>query len=358
MLAQEDAASAGPGESIANPRPSSKTQATVNLEEGRDLSDVEIAGRAPAKYTESTNEPKTEATVNLEEGDVCDDVEAGGREHDFTTDMRYSNTNTSNIARAGPAAYECKDFVALVQQGELPPSAVEGLAMCMFVIIGCGAACAHGAADPASRLVVAFAFGVGILVLSYACARRSGAQINCAVTCALVYVGALPLKQGLLNVTFQLLGSVLGAMVLSIVFPCDVDMTRSLGTNVIDESYSIASAFLGEFIGTFLLSYTVFETAVNPRSNAGTNSSVAIGVSVFLAHLMLLPIDGCSINPTRSFGPAIVGAMRNCDGGPGFQGVKDLWLMFIAPLLGSVMAASVHSRMHPSKQGTSKDETE
>jgi len=223
--------------------------------------------------------------------------------------------------------------------------------MFMFVIIGCGVACAHGASDPSSRLVVAFAFGVGILVLAYGFAHHSGAQINCAVTFALVLGRVLPVKQGLVNVAFQLLGSVLGAAFLSIVFPCGVDMTNSLGTNVINESYGIPSALAGEVFGTFLLCYTVFETAVNPKSMVGSNCGIAIGFSVFLAHLILLPIDGCSINPTRSFGPAIVGAIRNCDGGPKAEGVKDLWLMFVGPLLGSAIAVGVKMIMQPSPWG-------
>ena len=56
------------------------------------------------------------------------------------------------------------------------------------------------------------------------------------------------------------------------------------------------------------------ETAVSPLASCGKNACIAIGFAVFLAHVILLPVDGCSINPTRSFGPAIVGIIRNCDG--------------------------------------------
>ena len=58
----------------------------------------------------------------------------------------------------------------------------------------------------------------------------------------------------------------------------------------------------------------VWETAVSPVASCGKNACIAIGFAVFLAHVILLPVDGCSINPTRSFGPAIVGAIRNCEG--------------------------------------------
>merc|ERR1711948_236516 len=96
-------------------------------------------------------------------------------------------------------------------------------------------------------------------------------------------------------------------------FPCDKDMTKSLGSNVIAKDAEV-SAFFGEIFGTFLLCFTVFMTAVSKNATAGVNACLAIGFSVFLAHLLLLPIDGCSINPTRSFGPAVVGRIRDCEG--------------------------------------------
>merc|ERR1719181_1420089 len=106
--------------------------------------------------------------------------------------------------------------------------------MFLFVNIGCGVACGHGAFDAASRLVVAFAFGMGILVLAYTIGHHSGGQINCAVTFSLVIGGQVPWYQGVANLLAQLLGSVLGACVLCIIFPCDGDLTKSLGTNVIN----------------------------------------------------------------------------------------------------------------------------
>jgi len=218
-----------------------------------------------------------------------------------------------------------------------------GLALFMFVIIGCGVACANGAGDAPSRLLVAFAFGFGILVLAYAFAHQSGAQINCAVTFALVLAGEKNWKQGLVNFCTQTLGGILGACFLAIIFPCDVDRTQSLGTNVANPAYGLHAILLGEIFGTFLLCHTVFETAVSTAGSANTknNFGIAIGLSVFLAHVILLPLDGCSINPTRSIGPAIIGSIVNCDGGPGSQGLEDLWLMIVGPMVGAAIAAGL-----------------
>ena len=63
---------------------------------------------------------------------------------------------------------------------------------------------------------------------------------------------------------------------------------------------------------------------MSAASSSGKNACIAIGFAVFLAHVILLPMDGCSINPTRSFGPAMVSAIRDC---PGMAkgGLEDTW---------------------------------
>jgi len=251
-----------------------------------------------------------------------------------------------------------RDETGMAQRGEHRPQVVdtkavaaEFMAMVMFVIIGCGVACGHGASDGETRLVVAMAFGMGILVLAYTIGHHSGGQINCAVTFSLVLGGQVPWYQGLANVVAQLMGSLVGAGILCIIFPCEMDMTTNLGTNLVGEKFGAGSALVGEIFGTFLLCYVVWETAVSPLATCGQNACIAIGFAVFLSHLILLPIDGCSINPTRSFGPAIVSAMRGCDNYTE-GGVEDLWVMFVGPLIGAALAAGLQKVFVPkAKEG-------
>jgi len=238
----------------------------------------------------------------------------------------------------------------------------EFLAMTLFVIIGCGVACGNGASDGETRLLVAFAFGMGILVLAYTIGHHSGGQINCAVTLSLVLGGQVPWYQGLANVGCQLVGSVLGALFLCIVFPCDTDATISLGSNVINEAggYTTGGALAGEILCTFLLCYVVWETAVSKQSTCGQNACIAIGFAVFLAHLFLLPIDGCSINPTRSFGPAIVSKLRGCEdpyAAPD-KALEHLWVMFVGPLVGAILAAIVQLAFIPRQKKDDAEVTE
>jgi len=215
--------------------------------------------------------------------------------------------------------------VWFTSQPQLQAAAAEFIAMTLFVIIGCGAACANGASDSSNRLQVALAFGMGILVLAYAVGHHSGGQINCAVTLSLVLGGKLAWYQGLTNLFAQLLGSMAGAGLLCVMFPCAKDMSgMTLGTNIIADGFDVGNILMAEILGTFILCFVVWETAVSAASSSGKNACIAIGFAVFLAHVILLPMDGCSINPTRSFGPAMVSAIRDC---PGMStgGLEDTW---------------------------------
>merc|ERR1719217_949810 len=113
------------------------------------------------------------------------------------------------------------------------------------------------------------------------------------------------------------------------------DLTGGLGTNGVSDNYSQGEAFFGEIIMTFVLMYVVLETACNPK-NAG--------------NIVLAPIDGCSINPTRSFGPAVVASAqgrRKCGttGGEGCDAPSrwnDWWVWTFGPCIGALIAVAYY----------------
>jgi len=215
----------------------------------------------------------------------------------------------------------------------------EFIAMALFVFFGCFPAMANNAEDGvmAWRLYVAFAFGMSIMVLVYATAHTSGGQINSAVTLSLVVGGKLDWVQGLGNAFAQFVGAILGAGLVEAALP----IQTGLGANAVSSDYSSGQAFIGEFMGTLLLCIVVFQTAVDnkaiTRSGETTNplaAPIAIGFAVFLAHLALLPVTGCSINPPRSFGPALVATIAGEKGW-----MDDYWIFFVAPHMAAVVAA-------------------
>lgn len=236
-------------------------------------------------------------------------------------------------------------------------AAFEFVAMMFFVFLGCGSAVANtfnassgavadGGNDAAWVTIVALQFGLAITTLAYA---SRGGQINCAVTAGLVAGGALDAMQGVANVVSQLLGSIAGAALLLLtVAPGDADtdaltsrdFTGGLGSNGINGRYNAGNALVGEIMMTALLVYVVFETAVSKKSIAAANAPIAIGFAVFLAHVILINIDGCSINPTRSFGPAVVASIR------GNSAVwDDHWVFWVGPLVGALIVGVTRGRM-------------
>jgi len=211
----------------------------------------------------------------------------------------------------------------------------ELVAMAFFVYVGCGSA-ATQAGDPGWILGVSLQFGLAITALAYATAHISGGQINCAVTFALVIAKQKSVAQGLVNLCFQLVGSIIGAAFL-LAATGEADRTAGgLGSNTISSGYSINNAFVTEMLMTALLVYVVFETAVNKKSVASNNAPIAIGFTVFLAHMVNIPITGCSINPTRSFGPAVVASLN---GTPNLW--KHHWVFWVAPLTGAGLVALI-----------------
>merc|ERR1712087_754756 len=228
----------------------------------------------------------------------------------------------------------------------------EYIAMTLFVFFGCGSASSNaqlrgGQWDPASVTIIALQFGLAITVLAFATAHTSGAHINCAVTFGLMIVGTCHPVRALVYFVCQMLGSITGAAFFLAATDSKIDRTGGLGSNSLQsDDVTVGNAFVVEMFGTLLLMYVVLETAVNANSVTTTGGSgmirgnkqnlapFPIGFAVFLAHVVCIPITGCSINPTRSFGPAVVASANN-DSSSVWD---DHWIFWFAPLLGSLIA--------------------
>merc|ERR1712166_748093 len=185
---------------------------------------------------------------------------------------------------------------------------------------------------------VAFAFGMMFLVLVFSGWCHSGGHVNCMVTTALMVSGHCPIAEGLAIMVGQFLGGFAGAGLLAATVPESMDGSGgNFGTNWVQEGFSQGNAFIGEFVMSFLLLFVIYHTAVyknnkkvfDPWGNAvGNFAPLAIGMSVFCAHCVLIPITGCSINPTRTLAPLVVGEMRGLPSSN--NGWEDLWIFFVA----------------------------
>jgi len=230
----------------------------------------------------------------------------------------------------------------------------EFLAMLLFVVFACGTAMGidgnrgqQGDSEtgmtsklPSWIIMLSLAFGLTITVLVYSTAHISGGHVNCAVTWGLVLTGNCPIIEGVAYFFSQMLGSLCGAFILLAIYPASMDMTKGVGSNGLAEGWYTGNALLGEIMGTFLLMMAVLQTACNPDSaSIRAQAPVAIGFAVFMAHAVLLPIDGCSINPTRSFGPAVAAKIRYGDESEAF---KHMWIFWVGPIIGASLAALVY----------------
>ena len=103
--------------------------------------------------------------------------------------------------------------------------------------------------------------------------------------------------------------------------------------------------FFAEMVGTMLLVYNVFATIDIPAEGGGSLAQFPISMAVLVAHLFLLPIDGCSINPTRSFGPSLVATWA----GIGGRYYHQQYMFWFGPLFGAAVAAVLYGKkyMHP-----------
>ena len=123
-------------------------------------------------------------------------------------------------------------------------------------------------------------------------------------------------------------GSILGALFLWSIFGNNWPAARAFGSNSWDETiFTGGQVFLSEMAGTMILVYSVFATIDCPTKGGGPLGVYPIAMSVMVAHLFLLPIDGCSINPTRSFGPSLVAAFAGIGGTYYHQQVRSWYFL-------------------------------
>jgi aquaporin TIP len=215
----------------------------------------------------------------------------------------------------------------------------EFIATMLFVFLGCGAVVTITGilgtgpdADAGALVAIALCFGLAIATLVGATAAISGGHINPAVTFALIVTGRTKLTVGVVYMAAQLLGAVVGAFILDMVVIDAVSDPSNLGSTALNDAAleSTGAGVAVEAMLTFVLVFTVFATAVDKRG-LGHVAPVAIGLAVLIDHFIGVPLTGASMNPARSFGPALVSDTWD-----------DQWVYWVGPLIGAGVAALVY----------------
>lgn len=193
----------------------------------------------------------------------------------------------------------------------------------VLVFFGCGTACVIGCDVTGGYLATAVAFGLVIVAMAYSIGNISGCHINPAVTLSMFISNKISLKDAVTYWIAQFAGGILGGALLLVFFP----KSSGLGTNGLYDG-SIAKSLLIEVILTF-----VFVLAILGVTSKVKNDQIAglvIGLTLTLVHILGIGFTGTSVNPARSFGPALFA---------GGDALKNVWVFIVAPLIGAAIAA-------------------
>jgi len=199
----------------------------------------------------------------------------------------------------------------------------EGIAAFALVFAGCGAVVTDNRSHGALGVVgIALTFGLVIMVMVYATGHLSGAHINPAVTLAFTLTRHFPARDALAYVAAQLAGATAAALILLAAWP---SAPANLGATV--PHVGVGSALAYEVVLTAILMFVIVAVATDTRA-IGAGAAIAIGGAVGMDALFGGPITGASMNPARSFGPALASGEWH-----------EFWLYVVGPVVGASLGA-------------------
>src|SRR5262245_26255983 len=209
-----------------------------------------------------------------------------------------------------------------------------------LVFGGCGSAVLAAAFPQVGigLLGVSFAFGLTVLTMAYAVGHISGGHFNPAVTIGLCTARRIPASDLLPYIAAQVVGGIAGAGVLYLIASGKAGFSLSGGfaSNGYAEhspgGYNLVACLVAEVVLTFMFLMIILGST-DKRAPQGL-APIAIGLALTLIHLISIPVTNTSVNPARSTGPALF---------VGGWALAQLWLFWVAPIIGAVLAGVVHT---------------
>ncbi|HIV80326.1 MAG TPA: aquaporin [Candidatus Avanaerovorax faecigallinarum] len=206
----------------------------------------------------------------------------------------------------------------------------------VLTFVGCGsAAVSGGVGGVLGVLGIAVAFGLSIVAMAYSIGNISGCHINPAVSLAMLISKKMSGKDFIGYVIAQFIGAIAAAGLLKAVGSMCSPVIEGLGTNGYgDASYvglSMGGAIIVEIVLTCIFLLAIL--GVTSREKFSGVAGIVIGLTLAFVHIIGIPLTGTSVNPARSFGPALLA---------GGEAMSQVWVFIAAPLIGAAIAAVIY----------------
>jgi aquaporin Z len=213
-----------------------------------------------------------------------------------------------------------------------------------LVVLGCGTAMLVGcdSGHGSGYLLTALAFGLTIVAMAYSIGNISGCHINPAVSLGVLLSGGMDVKEFVSYVISQCLGALAGSGLLALIFNLGnvTDKTGGFGSNGLGNVNG--SAFAGlivEIVLTFIFVIAILGVTSSKAAH-GSFAGLVIGLTLVVVHILGIGLTGTSVNPARSFGPAVVAAISG-----NTAPIASLWVFIVGPLVGAALAAVVYKAL-------------
>ena len=220
----------------------------------------------------------------------------------------------------------------------------ELIGTCTLVVLGCGTAMLVGcdAAAGGGYILTALAFGLAIVASAYCIGNISGCHVNPAVSLGVFLSGGMEKKDFIGYVIAQCVGALVGAALLALIFKLGgvKDMTGGFGSNGLGGvNGSAVAGLLVEIVLTFIFVLCILGVT-SKKASHGSFGGLIIGLTLTGVHILGIGLTGTSVNPARSFGPALV-ALFAGNSAP----IAALWVFIVGPLAGAALAAFVYGKL-------------
>ncbi len=213
-----------------------------------------------------------------------------------------------------------------------------------LVVLGCGTAMLVGcdSVSGSGYPLTALAFGLTIVAMAYSIGNISGCHINPAVSLGVLLSGGMDVKEFVSYVISQCLGALAGSGLLALIFNLGnvTDKTGGFGSNGLGNVNG--SAFAGlivEIVLTFIFVIAILGVTSSKAAH-GSFAGLVIGLTLVVVHILGIGLTGTSVNPARSFGPAVVAAISG-----NTAPIASLWVFILGPLVGAALAAVVYKAL-------------